>query len=90
MVKGIRVFTALSVAPLLVAVLLAGGCATAPVPGSKLRPAPARCMASPDDLPVLAVGDDLVEKHGRLRRSYARETSKLACTQRYIRTITRQ
>jgi hypothetical protein len=89
MIRGIRLFTALSFLLLLAAVLAACS-GNPPVNVEKLRGAPARCMTSPEGLSSLSAGQSLVEQHGKLRRSYARETSKLRCTQRYIRTITRQ
>jgi hypothetical protein len=67
------------------------GCAKdAAVDVGTLKPAPRRCMEPPAGVEPLKVGDKLVEKHARLYRSYNRETSKLVCAQRYIRTITRQ
>lgn len=85
MVRGLRMFLFLS-GLLLVAVALAA-CGGPPVPPSKLGPPPARCMVSPASLPVSAPGDNLIEKHGQLRRQYAREASKLRCAQGYIRTV---
>jgi hypothetical protein len=87
MIRGFRLFIALSTLLLVAAVLAACGTGT-PVAVGQLKPAPSRCMVSPEQLGTLSAGQSLVEQHGKLRRSYARETSKLRCTQRYIRTIT--
>jgi hypothetical protein len=71
---------------LAIAAILAG-CGGPPVPPSKLRPAPERCMVSPSGLPQLLPGQNLVESHAQLRRQYSREASKLRCAQAYIRTV---
>lgn len=89
MIRSILVFSALSFA--LVALAFLGGCGTGtPVAVGQLKPAPTRCMVAPEQLGTLSAGQSLVEQHGKLRLSYARETSKLRCVQRYVRTITRQ
>lgn len=67
-----------------IAAILAG-CGGPPTPPSTLRPPPAWCMASPQKLPQLSPGENLVEKHAGLRRQYAREADKLRCAQRYIK-----
>jgi len=84
MTKGVRLFIAPSAALLIAAIL--AGCGGPPAPPSTLRNAPKWCTASPQKLPQLLPGEDLVEKHAQLRRQYTSEASKLRCTQRYIRT----
>jgi hypothetical protein len=89
MIRGMFVFSVLTF--LLLAIAALGGCGTGtPVAVGQLKPAPTRCMASPEQLGTLSAGQSLVEQHGKLRRSYVRETSKLRCAQLYIRTITSQ
>jgi len=68
-----------------IAAILAA-CGGPPAPPSALRDAPKWCMASPQKLPQLLPGENLVEKHARLRRQYTSETSKTQCLQRYVRT----
>lgn len=71
---------------LAIAAIIAG-CGGPPAPPSKLRPPPPWCMSEPQKLPQLLPGENLVERHAGLRRQYSRESNKLRCTQRYIRTI---
>lgn len=63
------------------------GCGGPPAPPSTLRDPPARCMNSPQKLPQLLPGENLVDKHADLRRRYTNETSKTQCLQRYVRTM---
>jgi hypothetical protein len=60
------------------------GCAT-PIP--KPEPPAAVLLKSPAPPPDIKVGDDLVELHLKLRRSYITETGKLKRLQRYVQTM---
>jgi hypothetical protein len=67
-----------------------GACADAPFDTSELvKPSP-RCMVAPGALQTLKDGDDLVVAYASAARSYGRETSKLRCLQRYVRTVTKE
>ncbi len=66
---------------------LFAGCAISP---TQLEPPAAILMKPPAKLAELKAGDDLVQKHADLRRSYSTETGKYARLQKYVRTIVKQ
>jgi hypothetical protein len=70
--------------------LFLSGCADAPFDTSELVKPSARCMVAPGALPKLKEGDDAVQSYASVVRSYGRETSKLRCLQRYVRTVTKE
>ncbi len=67
--------------------LLLSGCAGY-IPSALNPPAP-RCMKPALALSKLKAGDNLIQAHADLRRNYAVIASRLACTQRYIKTVTK-
>jgi hypothetical protein len=69
-----------------IAVILAG-CGGVQAPPSTLANPPSWCLSSPQRLPQLLPGENLVEKHAQLRRQYSAEASKTRCLQRYVKTV---
>jgi hypothetical protein len=65
------------------------GCASSVNP-SQIEPPAKALLVPPRPLPAIKAGDDLVQKHADLRRSYSSETSKLVRLQRYVRTIVKK
>lgn len=70
------------------AITLAG--CVSPIQPSRLEPPAQVLMQPPAKVPEVKAGDDLVQEHVKLRRSYLTETDKLSRLQRYIRTILKQ
>lgn len=68
---------------------LFAGCAGTVVP-SQLEPPAKALMVPPKPLPAVKAGDDLVQIHMKLRRSYSTEADKLRRLQKYVRTVTKQ
>lgn len=62
------------------------GCAPA-VPPSQLSGPPKRCMASPERIPKVKAGDDMIAHDAANIEARKREASKTRCLQRYIRTV---
>jgi hypothetical protein len=62
------------------------GCAGSVTP-SQLEPPAAVLLKPPAKLPEIKAGDDLVQKHADLRRTYSTETDRYKRLQRYVRTI---
>ena len=60
------------------------------VPPSRLEPPAKVLMKSPEPLPEVKTGEDIVKSHVALRRQYATETDKLTRLQVYVRTVTRK
>ena len=72
---------------ILCAAIILSGCSTVSPPSYKLEPPRAALMKAPEPLPSVSEGDDLYDAHARLRASYAREASKAAGLQKYVRVI---
>lgn len=70
-------------------VLALGGCATSPVPPSKLSKPASELMIAPGVLPDLFEGDDIGQHTIVVRRMYGKEATKLRRLQRYVRTVTK-
>lgn len=66
-----------------------GGCATSPVPPSKLSKPASELMIAPGVLPDIFEGDDVGQHAIRVRRMYGKEATKLRRLQRYVRTVTK-
>lgn len=69
--------------PVIAVMALLGGCAT---PTATVEPPSARLMTPPEPMAEVKPGSDLVVEHLKLRRQYARETSRLRSLQGYVRT----
>ena len=76
-------FTALALACAL------AGCATYPVPPSKLSKPASALMVAPEVLPDLFEGDDIGHHAVIVRRMYGKEAGKLRRLQRYVKTVTK-
>ncbi len=68
-------------------VLILAACTSPNPPSYKLEPPRAALMKAPEPLPEVKDGDDLYTAHASLRAQYAREASKAASLQKYVRTI---
>ena len=66
--------------------LCLAGCATAPVPPSKLSKPASALMVAPELLPDLFEGDDIGHHAVIVRRMYGKEATKLRRLQRYVRS----
>ena len=62
------------------------GCSGSITP-SQLAPPAKVLLISPKPLPKLKAGDDLVQRHADLRRSYSTETDRYRRLQRWGRTV---
>lgn len=66
---------------------LLAACSTTPTPVWQIDPPRAALMRSPEPLPEVREGDDLIQSHASLRAQYAREATKASSLQRYVRII---
>ena len=62
---------------------IVAGCA----PGLATEPPPARCMVPPKPLSDIKPGEDVIAKYAELRRDKGEDSSKLRCTQAYIKAL---
>lgn len=64
-------------------------CGGPPTPPSKLVQPAKRCMVAPGKLAIPQAGDDLTVHYAAAVKSYGRETSKVRCLQKWVRTATK-
>lgn len=64
------------------------GCGVVAPPSQLTGPAK-RCMVAPQTLKGVPVGGDLVTEYSAVAQAYGRETSKLRCLQKWVRTVTK-
>jgi hypothetical protein len=70
----------------LVCLCVLTGCAGTVSP-SQLEPPAKILLVSPKPLPTIKAGDDLVQRHADLRRSYSTETDRYRRLQRWVKTV---
>lgn len=72
-----------------VVALLAACASKPPVPPTRLKGPAARCMKAPEPLPLMQAGQNALEFSGLLAEKYGNEASKLKCTQKWIKAVTK-
>ena len=75
--------TTVYILTLLMIASIAAGCSS----GLATEPPPARCMVPPKPLGDIKPGEDVIAKYAELRRDKGEDSSKLRCTQAYIKAL---